>query len=570
MFIGVGPMVLSTFIAVKIISSRLEKEVEKKIENAAQLTLKEIEHRQKKASLVSEILVHDPEFIKVFKKEDPKAMSLYLNRLKSKINIDVVMVTDISGRGNFREAASLATGPSSMPSGETLMLIEGKEFKTLLAGTVTTLKDGEKAIGTIYTGDFLGEDFAKEIEKVTGVDTIVYIKNLSEKEGKEEEIKWIRGLSPTREIVETVFKDGKSYYATRTKFNDMAYHGLYQPLRSSQGTVLGMIFFGIPHLYSFQSTISAHKFFPLIIGLGVVLALLLGYTIARGITGPINSFVRVARAISSGDLDHKVEVRSRDEIGQLSAAFNLMTRRLREFKQLEEGLRRKERLAALGELSAGVAHEIRNPLSVIKNSAELIRKKQDGQELTELTSFIIDEVNRLDRVVDNLLDFAKPRPPLLKEEVITEIMDRAIRVVEEKAKTRGVNIIREYSPDLPPRIYCDSGQMEQAFLNILLNALEAIEKPPGKILIRIFPEKEVPAIIDYLYIQVTDNGVGLKVEDSQKIFNPFFTTKPEGTGLGLSIVHKIIENHEGEISLTSSPGEGTAITIKIPVKSRIL
>jgi two-component system sensor histidine kinase HydH len=334
-----------------------------------------------------------------------------------------------------------------------------------------------------------------------------------------------------------------------------------------------MIFFGVPRQYSFQTAVSGQKFFPLIIGLGVVLALLLGYTIARGITNPINSFVRVARAISSGDLDHQVAVRSRDEIGELGAAFNLMTKRLGEFKQLEEGLRRKERLAALGELSAGVAHEIRNPLSVIKNSAELIRKKPDGKELTELTTFIIDEVNRLNRVVDNLLDFARPRPPLLKEENITEIMDRAVHMVEEKARAKEVGLSRQYSLDLPAGIYCDSGQMGQAFLNLLLNAIESVEKGRGKIIIRIFPGKDVeegPSIIDYLYIQVKDNGGGIKSEDISKIFNPFFTTKPEGTGLGLSIVHKIIENHQGEITAASKPGEGTTITIKIPVRTKIL
>lgn len=560
LIIGVGPMVLSTFIAVKIISTKIEKEVEKKIEKAAQLTLKEIEHRQKKAGLVSEILVHDPQFIKVFKRRDPKVMSAYLNQLKRKINIDVIMVTED------------AVPARPVPAGDTLMLIEGEGLKTLLAGTVTPLQEGDKVIGTIYTGDILGENFAKEMEKITGIDTVIYLKNLPEKEEREEEIKWIRGLSPTPEIREEVFKKGKPFYASKTKFNDTAYHGLYQPLLSSQEAVLGMIFFGIPYQYSFQSAVSTQRFFPIIIGLGVGLALLLGYFTARGIINPLNSFVKVAKAISSGDLDQKVEVCSRDEIGELSSAFNLMTKRLREFKQLEEGLRRKERLAALGELSAGVAHEIRNPLSVIKNSAEIIRKKQNGTEVAELTTFIIDEVDRLNRVVENLLDFAKPKPPLFKEEAMAEIMDRSVRIIEEKAGVKGISIIKEYNPHLPP-ITCDSEQIEQAFLNILLNAVEAIEGPQGKIIIRLFMGKDFPgepSIINYLYIQVKDNGPGLKAEDSHKIFNPFFTTKARGTGLGLSIVHKIIENHEGEINLGSRPGEGTTVTIKMPLKARMI
>ena len=556
LFIGVGPMVLSTFITVKFISARLEKDIEKRINNASQITLRQIEHSKKKAGLVSGILINDPQFIKVFKKRDPKAVSAYPSQLKSKMNIDFIIATD---------------PPDShpMPAGDTLLLIEGEGIKQLLAGTVAYIKEKEEVIGTIYAGDWLDEPFAKDMEKNTGVDTIIYVKSLPEKEDKEEEIK-IRGLSPTKEIIETVFTEGKPFYAFSTKLNDIAYHGLYQPIASSQGTVLGMIFFGIPRQYSFQTAISGQKFFPLITGLGVVLALLVGYTIARGITNPINSFVKAARAISSGDFDQKINVRSRDEIGVLSAAFNLMTKKLRQFKKLEQGLRRKERLAALGELSAGVAHEIRNPLGVIKNSAEIIRRKPDGHKIEELSSFIIDEVDRLNKVVGNLLEFARPRPPHLIQENIFEIMDRAVKIIEEKAKARGINIEREYSRDVPQTLLCDSGQMEQAFLNILINALDGIVNPKGKVAIRIFSgKKEEPSIIDYVYIRIEDNGAGIKDEDIPSIFDPFFTTKSYGTGLGLSIVHKIIENHEGEISVRSSLGEGTTITIKLPVKSTV-
>jgi signal transduction histidine kinase len=462
-----------------------------------------------------------------------------------------------------------------MPSGETFMLIEGKGIKQLLAGTVASLKEGGKIIGTIYTGDMLNEPFAEEMEKNTGVFTAIYAKTIPEKE--DSALVEIRGLNPTEEIIEKVFKEGKPYYAPKTEFNKITYHGFFQPLISNQGAMLGIIFFGIPRQYSFQTAISGQKFFPIITCLGIVMALVLGYTIASGITNPINSFVKAARAISSGDFNQKIEVRSRDEIGMLSAAFNLMTRRLRAFKQLEESLRRKERLAALGELSAGVAHEIRNPLSVIKNSAEIIRKKKDGQNIEELSDFIIEEVDRLNMVVNNLLEFARPRPPQMTEENIAEIMEKAVRIIKEKPEAEGVDIRTEYSPRIPAQFLCDRGQMEQVFLNILLNAIGAINASDnkdlkGEIDIRIFPGKwveQAPSIIDYIYIEIKDNGCGIKDKDLQKIFNPFFTTKSDGTGLGLSIVHKIVENHEGEIGVESSPGAGTTVTIKLPLKAKI-
>ncbi len=563
LFIGVVPMVLSTFTAVKFISARLEKDIETRIEKAAQITMKEIENFKKKATLVSEIILKDPIFITAFERGDSRAIDSYRRR----INIDVLMVADLKGRKLVEETGALHSRP--MPPGETLILIQGKGIKQLIAGTIVPIKEGKEVIGTIYTGYMLDETFAKEMEKSTGTDTMIYAKSHPEIEDKEENIE-IRGLNTTEEIIETVFKEGKPFYDPRTRFNDLPYHGFYQPLLSSQGAVLGMVFFGIPRQYSFQTAIYGHKFFPIITGMGVVLALIVGYTIASGITNPINSFVKAARAISSGDFDQRVNVRSGDEIGVLSAAFNLMTRRLRQFKQLEEGLRRKERLAALGELSAGVAHEIRNPLGVIKNSAEMIRKKKDGDTtISELSTFIIDETDRLNNVVDNLLEFARPRAPKLRWENIIEIMERALRIVEEKSKAKGIEIRKEFSPNLHEKILCDNGQMEQAFLNILINAIDGIKNPGGEVSVRIVPGREFeeePSIIDYLYIQVKDNGSGIKEEDMGKIFNPFFTTKPDGTGLGLSIVHKIIENHDGEISAESSPGKGTTMTIKMPIK----
>jgi two-component system sensor histidine kinase HydH len=202
----------------------------------------------------------------------------------------------------------------------------------------------------------------------------------------------------------------------------------------------------------------------------------------------------------------------------------------------------------------------------------MIRKRQDGNKVEELSTFIIDEVNRLNKVVNNLLEFARPRPPQLAREDVGEIMDRAIKIIEEKAIESGIEIYKEYSP-VPQTFLCDADQMEQAFLNILINAIAGIsvgENISGKIFIKIAPQKEVdepPSIIDYIYVQIKDNGCGIKEEDLPKIFNPFFTTKPDGTGLGLSIVHKIIENHEGEIRVESEIGKGTTVFIKIPIRS---
>jgi two-component system sensor histidine kinase HydH len=250
----------------------------------------------------------------------------------------------------------------------------------------------------------------------------------------------------------------------------------------------------------------------------------------------------------------------RDEKGREMGSV-LLIKDLREIRDLQGKVRRSERLASLGRLAAGVAHEIRNPLSSIRGFAQYFVKRFHGQPEEEgYASVMVKEVDRLNRVITELLDFAGPKEPRREPRSLEDIADHALKLLAPDLASRKVAVFKEYEPGLPA-VSVDRDQISQVFLNLLLNAIESMEGGGGEIrltLRRCGPPPAVEAVI-------ADTGAGIPVDDVEKVFEPFFSRKRKGTGLGLAIVHQIIESHQGEIRVESAPGKGTTFRMTLPV-----
>jgi two-component system sensor histidine kinase HydH len=240
----------------------------------------------------------------------------------------------------------------------------------------------------------------------------------------------------------------------------------------------------------------------------------------------------------------------------------IVLRDLSEIKLLQEKVKRSEKLAAIGELAAGVAHEIRNPLSSIRGFAQFLRHSlKDKPQEKEYAETMVTEVDRINRVVTDLLTFARPMTVEISPTDITELIEHSVRLVEADALSRDVNIRMNIS-DLS-KLPLDANQITQALLNLLLNALQALP-PKGNIEIG----AELDASDSRLHLWVKDDGPGIPNNLIEKIFDPFYTTHEKGTGLGLAIVHKIAENHNGEIRVNSPPkgmARGCCFSIFIPI-----
>jgi two-component system, sporulation sensor kinase E len=228
-----------------------------------------------------------------------------------------------------------------------------------------------------------------------------------------------------------------------------------------------------------------------------------------------------------------------------------------DIKALTDQLIRADRLAAMGELTAGVAHEVRNPLGVIRASVQLLEDpKADRERIHGAAEVIKQEIDRLDRVIKALLDFGRPSKPTLVRADLNEVLQDVVLFTNRFAKQSNVVIAENLDPNLPP-VHGDPDQLKQVFLNLVTNAVQAMDKTGGMITI------ETRGVGEYVEVSVADNGPGIPAADLPKIFDPFYTKRAEGTGLGLTIVHRIIDEHEGRIEVASGP-DGTVFNVTLP------
>ncbi len=253
-------------------------------------------------------------------------------------------------------------------------------------------------------------------------------------------------------------------------------------------------------------------------------------------------------------------------VNQLAEASRRETRRFQETAaKLETAVaqvRRSERLAALGQLTAGLAHELRNPLGTMKTSSELLARSvlKENPIAQEMAGYISTEVDRTNSLITRFLDFARPKHLRIEPGDISALLDQAIASFyrERPASLAGIEIYKNYSPGIPP-VKVDAELLERVFSNLILNAAQA--SPPGGVVTvktQLLGDKEVE-------VAVIDRGTGIDAKDLESIFNPFFTTKPDGVGLGLAICSKIVDEHGGHITVESSAGEGSVFHLILPL-----
>jgi signal transduction histidine kinase len=273
---------------------------------------------------------------------------------------------------------------------------------------------------------------------------------------------------------------------------------------------------------------------------------------------------KIAR-LQSGDLSVSVGFAGRsDEIGQLGRDFNEMVRQLRQSREELEKLHRTqmsraEHLATLGELAAGLAHEIRNPLAGIAGVIEIIgRDLPPSSPNREVLVEVQQEVLHIKRILSDLLEYARPKPPEFRVTDLNATAEHAVSLARQQTLSRPIEIELQKADGMPP-VEHDTGQIQQVLLNLLLNAIQAI---PAEGRVRVVVESQD----GFARVTVSDTGRGISAEHLPNIFRPFFTTKGQGTGLGLSLAHRIAEAHGGRIEVESQPGQGSRFIVWLPMR----
>lgn len=313
---------------------------------------------------------------------------------------------------------------------------------------------------------------------------------------------------------------------------------------------------------SVERNLAIGRFAKFLAALAIILSSLsaigLALTIRRWFIRPLDEISRSTAIISTGDLDHQVSIRARDEMGRLAISINEMARAL---KSIQEQLVQAERLAALGELSSYIAHNIRNPLASIRSAAQVGLQETVDPEGRETLGDIIRAADRLEHWVQQLLSYTRPLSLEQQRHSVNRLIEGSVALYKQAMAEKDLRPLLELSPDLP-EVVLDLERMEQAVAAILSNAIEA-SPPGGKITLEtaMANGRDRPQVL----VRIQDEGKGISAEVRGQIFHPYFTTKANGIGLGLAIARKIVEQHRGSITLFTGPGRGTVAEITLPL-----
>ncbi len=307
--------------------------------------------------------------------------------------------------------------------------------------------------------------------------------------------------------------------------------------------------------------------------ISLVVGSLSSIVLAQRITKPLQALTRGVAAVGHGDLTQRIDIQTKDELGELAHAFNDMTAQLARVRDLEERLRRADRLAALGTMAAGIAHDIRNPLTSILIFSQLMSLHHDDPDVRQKFDRVVPrELERVQGVIEDMMELARPAALNLEPTNLNEVLTQALELYEEQAATQGVKVAREFDPDLP---FCnaDRKRLHRCFSNLLANAIQAMPKG-GDLAVHTSLVSDVHAAASpaagapsdaMIRVTIADTGQGIPPDHLSRIFDPFYTTKEKGLGLGTAITHRIVEDHKGSIDVQSQVGLGTTFTIHLPV-----
>jgi two-component system NtrC family sensor kinase len=474
-----------------------------------------------------------------------------------------VIPDDLLGLLNLAEQADITIVDTPRAAPEPFDPREGAAGLTLTA--VAPILDDEGAIlGAVMVGHLVNNDFTivDRIKEVAGVDTVTIFfgdlrvsTNVLDERGER-----AVGTRVSQEVRDVVLVQGVDFMGPAYVVNEN-FITRYKPLYDHGGQIVGSLYVGARQA-SFLRLLNEFNTRISIIALAsILLAVMIAIPISRSITKPIAGLVEAHEKVTQGDQNVTVPVEGTGELAVLARSFNTMVETLR---TTEQQLIQSEKLASVGQLAAGVAHEINNPLGTILLFSDIMFKElpPDDSRRDDL-QMIIGETKRCKTIVSDLLNFARQNEVLAQSTDVKALVSQTIEEIKVRPVFEKVQIIPRLDPNTP-EIQADSAQLKEVFINIMTNAAEAME---GGGILTITAE---PTTDEMLKISFKDTGCGIPEENLSKIFTPFFTTKPigKGTGLGLAIVYGIIKMHRGQIYVDSEIGEGSTFTITLPIKWR--
>jgi len=611
----------STFIGTRLFGDSLVAQVQRGVEHDLNTAFLVYNTHLADIQTLVEFIAREPDIIDATVDGRSRALSTHLGRRMSSGGLDILAVTDAAGRvvaravpsrdagdnvaddqivGYVLEHAEATSGTVVVP-GERLAL-EGQaladrarldiletprarpsDLEVLLDGMVLkaaapVVSDGQ-LVGVVYGGVLLnrGEDIVDSVKATAYAGETWRGKDIGTATIFQDDVRIATnvvarsgaraiGTRVSEEVYDRVVREGGRWVARAFVVDDW-YITAYGPIRDLEENVIGILYVGVLAGKFDALRTRTVLTFALVSIAGMVVAFFAARLLSGGIVRPIRELAKASHDLAEGDMSTHVDVDpdAPGELCELADTFNFMVRSIAERdERLQETARKvteSKKLATLGQLAAGIAHEINNPLGGILMYAHMLKEDLIKAENQENVLKIAREADRCKAIVKGLLDFARQTKPERTESNINLVLNEVIALLEQQHIFRNIEIVKEMSPSIP-FVEIDVGQIQEVFMNLILNAAQAMDGTGTLTAVaRLTDDAEM------VEVEVRDTGPGIPSDKIDKIFEPFYTTKEvgRGTGLGLSIVYGIIERHHGSIHVESEVGRGTSFFVRIPV-----
>ncbi|WP_454819309.1 ATP-binding protein [Labrys neptuniae] len=566
--ISVIPMLIATKFATQVVSTTFEDNVEAWLFQTSHFFVANILDQRRETASIADVLAENGSLTALVtgqSHEMPPAVSHMINAL----GYDLLLISDNEGKVVF--SSKPATNITSVPFGEGQKL-----YLDVIDGTPTLMAAGSSTFDYqgqryhVLIGTLVDQSFVANMGALSSLTVRLYYKV----NGQFTQVYASNGQAPIALPAATLAEvagNGVDEYTSADIASEDISIGIYAPIRDGN-TLIGVLFCGLSSESGIADWVTSKNLFIAIFAFGMLLSLGAGLIMSRLLTSPVIRLAEGVNAIAKGDFTQRVPTRRHDELGQLSVAFNSMAQQLEGLRKMEAKLRRRERMTTLGEVAAGLAHEVRNPLGIIKTSAELLQSSANLTEVeTRRLGYVIDEVRRIDQLIRDFLAFARP-PQRMTDLAPVDLVDRVLGSCQSEIEQQQV-LVNVEDESGGARIHVDRDQMIQACLNLVLNALQAMEGTPELatapgLAVRPRLDIRITTEGDEVHFIFADNGPGIPSTLIDRIFDPFVTTKDSGTGLGLARVFAVAEGHGGWIEARNATHGGAIFELVIPASQR--
>jgi signal transduction histidine kinase len=554
--IVIVPMLVAGWLAAEWVSISFEERLQQWIVDAARANQNWLEAYQNDAVILGRVLADDPAYVDKLERDPGEAIPPSVQRISQKLGIDLIQLYSPEKKLIYSSLPVEVNPLWERGQTEAVLKVTRKNKTMLAAVGITPIPLRGPPRYYLVLGSLLGQDFTDELAHLTGLKARLYYRegknyyDLFSTPGKTITLTHL----PASALV-TLEKDKKPYYSLQAENGQ--FRGQYTPIVDPTGRVEAIMFSGLERRGVQEVLTNRVTLFLSISLLGVIVGGLAGLLLSRLVVRPLEYLRNGVMQLAGQNFSANVPITSDDELGDLAKAFNAMAARLREARDEQAQRFQKDKLSAMGELSAALAHEIRNPIGIINASAALLDKPDYAPEKkAELTRMIREESLRVASLVQDFLQLSRHRQPSFEVIDPARPLDRALELALAGAPAVTV---RKDMRHQDTKIQADAGLLQQAWGNILTNALQAMQGKEGRFWISSGVED------GHVYLSVEDNGPGVPAEIMPRLFEPFFTTKEQGTGLGLTIAYTLVEANGGRLEARPPEGNGARFVMRFPI-----